>query len=359
MYGLITPAAAFAAAVLLILLLRPLALRSGLTDKPGGRKQHSGEVPLIGGIAIYGAVATASIVSILLAGDGALLPEMPAFFVAAGLLLLVGIVDDRAGLSPGVRFAAEVCASAIMVYWGGVILHDLGALKMDGGVLELGYLALPFTLFATTGVINAINMSDGLDGLCGNLVLVSLLGLGIANAAWGGPEHMPLLNIVSAAVIGFLVFNQRIFRGHRAMVFLGDAGSMLLGFFLAWTAIEISQGPSAVISPAATLWFLSVPLYDTGCVMIRRILQARSPFNADNHHLHHLLIRAGLSVGESIGTICLLAAAGCLIGLAGVFFRIPDTQLALGFLIGALIYCLIIGRAWRRGQLFGRSITAS
>jgi UDP-GlcNAc:undecaprenyl-phosphate GlcNAc-1-phosphate transferase len=217
---------------------------------------------------------------------------------------------------------------------------------------------VPFTVFACIGVINAINMSDGMDGLSGNLILVTLLGFGIANSLWGGPTRLVLINILSAAVAGFLVFNQRILGRTKAWVFMGDAGSMMLGFVVAWTAIEVSQGEARTISPAATLWFLMVPLFDTVSIMIRRVWAGKSPLSPDTQHLHHLLLCLGYTVGEAITLICLLAGLGVAVGILGEAFRVAEFSLALVFLVFGGLYMLLIERAWKSRSLFGRSFIA-
>ena len=125
-------------------------------------------------------------------------------------------------------------------------------------------------------MINAMNMCDGLDGLSGSLALVSLVGMGIANVLWGTGDDQPLITILAASIVAFLIFNLRSKWRSSAWVFLGDAGSMLLGLALSWLAISLSQGEDRVFSPAAALWFLMVPVYDAVSMMIRRMLKRRS-----------------------------------------------------------------------------------
>ena len=339
-------------------MLRPLAFRFGLTDRPDERKQHQGEMPLIGGIAIYFGIAIAALG--VFWWDGFVMPDRAfvAFFGGATLLIIVGAWDDWTGLSPLIRFMAQIAAGLIMVYGGGVMLGDLGPILPSGKVLELGTLAVPFTVFVTVGMINAINMCDGLDGLSGNMTLVLLCGLGVANSLWGSAVHLQMLNVVSAAVAGFLVFNQRNFWRHKAWVFMGDAGSMMLGFALAWSAIDIANSDSPVVSPAIVLWFVAMPVFDTVTMMLRRIARGRSPFQADAEHLHHLLVRVGFSVGETIGIICLLAAAGCGIGLLFTYLDVPDFLVAGGFLLVGGCYLWAIQSAWRSMRFLGREIAA-
>lgn len=358
MNGFIQPAIAFAATIVLIIALRPLAFRYGLTDRPDERKVHKGEMPLIGGIAIYFAILCAVALPEFLFDDYQHSRETLAFFAGATLLMSVGVWDDWLGLSPLLRFLVQIGAGLIMVYGGGIMLVDLGALGLDGSQVTLGLLAVPFTVFVTVGMINAINMCDGLDGLSGNMTLVLLAGLGLANSFWGTADHLEMLNVVSAAVAGFLVFNQRSFLRNRAWIFLGDAGSMVLGFTLAWCAVDITQSYPPIVAPAAVLWFLAVPVFDTVTMMLRRIARGTSPFQADSEHLHHLLVRSGFSVGGTIGVMCLFSAVCCAVGLVSTWLRVPDFAVAAGFMVTGLVYLYVINSAWKKGRFLGREIAA-
>jgi UDP-GlcNAc:undecaprenyl-phosphate GlcNAc-1-phosphate transferase len=254
------------------------------------------------------------------------------------------------------RFVAQIVAVLVMIFVGGVVLVDLGNLALDGSLLRLGWLAIPFTVFACIGVINAMNMCDGLDGLSGSLALISLLGFGIANTLWGDLGNQHLIVVFSACVVSFLMFNLRTLWRSRAWVFLGDAGSMLLGITLSWLAISMSQGAERVISPAAALWFLMLPLYDAVSMMIRRVLKRRSPFEADREHLHHIFLLAGFSVGESVTLMSGIAVAGVVVGLTGVYLGLPDLLLATLFLVGGGLYYWVVRRAWRVMRFLRRSI---
>ncbi len=359
MGGIALPLIAFVSTVIFILTLRPIAAAMGLMDMPNPRKLHTEATPLLGGIAIYMAILISVVAGAFFYGiDWWLHRGYLAFFVGGAIMVMVGALDDRRGLSTTVRFVYQTISVLIMVFGADVVLRDVGALHPGGHVVQLGVLSIPFTVLACVGVINAINMMVGLDGLSGNLILVSMMGFGIANSLWGDAGRLQLLNVVSAAVVGFLVFNQRILWRTRASVFMGDAGSMMLGFFLAWYSVEISQDPNRVISPTAALWLLMVPLYDTVTVMLRRLKAGKSPMHPDAKHLHHLLISLGYTVGETILLACLLAGIGLVFGLAGTALGVSDFLLGLMFLIGGIAYMLVIERAWKRRALFGRSFVA-
>jgi UDP-GlcNAc:undecaprenyl-phosphate GlcNAc-1-phosphate transferase len=350
---------AFFATIIVILLQRPVAIRVGLTDKPNARKQHVGSVPLVGGIAIYMAFCLAVLVSPWVSETAAPASDKLFVFLHCALILVVaGAWDDLRGLTPVTRLVVQILVALVMVSGAGIVIVDLGAHSPVGNHVTLESMAVPFTVFATVGLINAVNMSDGLDGLSGNMTLVSFVGLGAANAMWGSGSgsDLELLNVLSAAIAGFLVFNQRMLWRPTAAVFLGDAGSMMLGFALAWAAIEVSQGPNHALTPVATLWFLIVPIYDTMGVIVRRLLDRRSPFNADAQHVHHLFVRAGFSVTGAIASLCFLALAGVAVGLFCAWWVVPDWQVLGAFIIGWLIYMVVIQRARQQKRFLGRVV---
>jgi UDP-GlcNAc:undecaprenyl-phosphate GlcNAc-1-phosphate transferase len=355
--SLLSPLLAFSATTVLIVLLRPMALALGLVDVPNARKSHQGQIPLIGGMSIFVGVTVALTVQyVFVAQPTTGTVHLTALFGAAFILVFIGIWDDYSDLPPTARLLTQLAAALIMIYGGGVVLNDVGALLPGAGVLSLGLLAVPFTVFACIGVINAINMIDGLDGLSGSLTLISLLGLGVANSLWGDVGNQHVIVIVAACVMAFLLFNLRTLWRSRAWVFLGDAGSMFLGLTLCWLAISMSQGENRVISPAAALWFLMLPIYDAVSMMLRRILKGRSPFQADREHLHHIFLFAGFSVGESVTLMSGIAVVGVVIGLGGTYWQVPDWVLAGLFLVGGGLFFWVVRRAWRVMRFLRRSI---
>lgn len=356
MYLFLYPVIAFLVTAALIVLLRPVAINFGLVDVPNARKSHTGTVPLIGGVSIFIAVAVAlgmHMFAIEPSAEG--LRQIVTYFSAASVIILIGAWDDMKDVSPYWRFGAQIIAALMMCFGADVVLYDLGRIGFSGEPVILpSYIAIPFTVFAVLGIINAINMCDGLDGLSGSLSLVSLLGFGAATIVWG--RYNPFINIMAAAVAGFLLFNMRTIWRQKAWVFLGDAGSMLLGLTLSWLAIRLSQGEFRVVSPPAALWFLMVPIFDAVSMMTRRIMHKRSPFQADKEHLHHIFLLAGFSVGETVSLMSGFAVAGVLIGLGGMVLEVSDLLMAVSFTICGLLYFWVIMRAWRVMTFLRRSI---
>lgn len=347
--------AALTSTTLLILLLRPLAVVTGLVDIPNERKSHQIPTPLVGGLAIFAGLAMAFLLTV---AGGLTLPlrETLSFFGGGLLLVTVGVVDDFFDLSPLARFVAQIVAALLMIFGAGIVLNDLGGMTLSGQLLTMGVFAVPFTIFATLGVINALNMCDGLDGLSGSLSLVSLAGLFCAAYLWGDIADVIVLPLLGSAVVGFLLFNLRLPGRERASIFMGDAGSMFLGFALTWYAVSLSQGEARVISPAAALWFLMLPIFDTVTMMLRRILRGRSPFSPDREHLHHVFLLAGYTVNETVGLMAAIAGLGVLVGLASVYWHLPELLVAGGFLLVGLGYFWMIMHAWRVMRFLHRSI---
>jgi len=349
------PFVALLATVLLIALLRPLAVRVGLIDLPNERKSHSRPTPLVGGLAIFSGL----VIGFFLCRNGpsALSDrEIYSFFGAGLLLVTVGVIDDLLELSPIVKFVAQILAALLMIFGAGVVLTDLGAMTLVGSILELGVLAVPFTVFATLGIINAMNMCDGLDGLSGSLALTSLSGLILAAYLSGGEVDTTLLLTLGAAILGFLLFNRRLLGRERASVFMGDAGSMFLGLALTWYAITLSQGEARTLRPSAALWFLMVPIFDAVSMMLRRILKGRSPFVADREHLHHIFLLAGYTVNETVAIMVGLASIGVFVGLASIYYAVPELIVSGAFLVAGVGYFWMINRAWKVMRFLSRSI---
>lgn len=332
---------AFPVTAALILFFRRRALQLGVVDAPGGRKQHHGLIPLVGGLGMFGGLAAAALVALM---NGHFSPRHAWFFAAVSLLVATGYVDDRIQLRPRIRFALQAVAASIMVWGAEVRIDNFGDLLGFGDVTT-GVLAGPITVFAVLGVINAINMIDGVDGLAGGIALIALVVFsGFVAAA--GQLHQTLLMPLIAVVAGFMLFNLRTPWRSRASVFMGDAGSVLLGFALAWYAVNLAQVRS-VFTPVTALWILAIPLLDTTALMIRRVMKGHSPFEADRTHLHHILQRAGFTPGQTVAIMYALALALAAIGVVGWWAGLPEYVMFYGFLALFGVYLYGMLHAWK------------
>lgn len=262
--------------------LYPIAPKIGLIDHPGERRKvHRHSVPPIGGLAI--SIGLAASILVALPFDITYLYGM----AGAALLVVVGAIDDRFGLGAKERLLAQAIAALLLTAGSGVTLTSLGDL-LGFGTIELGPLAIPFTAFAMVGIINAVNMIDGIDGLAGGLILIALATLLMLAPTFGPLQVIMLMTI--AAMIPYMVCNLELFGIEKRKIFLGDAGSLLLGYILVWALIDSADTPGG-INPVTALWLTALPLMDTLRVMGRRILAGGSPFSADAGHLHHFLSR--------------------------------------------------------------------
>ncbi|MCP4043141.1 MAG: undecaprenyl/decaprenyl-phosphate alpha-N-acetylglucosaminyl 1-phosphate transferase [Gammaproteobacteria bacterium] len=330
--------------------LIPLALRLGLVDYPDSRKQHQGSVPLIGGLSMFLGFLFAVLSLDVPLGN------LRAMFAGAAIVVVVGILDDFNELSTRIRFAAQIGASLLMIYWGGVVLHDMGALGIHGGMAVLGFWSVPLTVFSTVGVINALNMSDGMDGQAGVLSLVAVASLAFIAWQGGGEQEFKVLLVLVSVLLGFLLFNLRLPGRRRALTFMGDAGSMFLGFVLTWFVVSLSQGEERIMTPVTSLWILLLPLFDTVGIMFRRMLKGQSPFVADREHFHHTLLHTGHSISKVLLISLGIALWGAAIGLVGLYDGTAENLLFYSFLALFALYFLGMNHAWKVKRFLGRSM---
>ncbi len=321
-----------------------LAHGYGLLDHPDQRKKHQGSIPLVGGLAMSIAIGIGAVWQF---GNE---DFFWAFFVSTLLVVLVGFIDDWKGLSVTFRFAGQATAVLIVALFTGVQLSQLGNL-FGYGLVTLGVLSIPMTVFAVVGMANAINLSDGLDGLAGGLALIATGFLAAAAYLVGMPRELDALLILGGALIGFLFFNMRFPWQQRAKVFMGDSGSLMLGFLLSLAAITLTQNESSSLRPAAVLWFFAFPLLDTVSLMLRRVLKGKNPFHPGRDHLHHILLQVGYSECQVVRFILLCALMFGLVGFIGWRLGVPNRVLFYGFLVIFAIYFAGVQHAWKLMRL--------
>lgn len=305
--------------------LARLAVQLGIVDHPSARKQHVRPTPLCGGIAM----ACGAGLSLLLWAPS---EERTLQCLAAGLLVfVVGVYDDCRGLHFRWRLLSQVVAATLIVQAGLTIEH-VPLLRSHPG---FDWLALPLTLLFIVGVTNAVNLLDGLDGLAGGCMLLSFLAIAvIAPTADAAPTAL-VAAVAIGALFGFLRFNT-----HRAMVFMGDAGSTLLGFALAVAGILLVREGNGTVSPILMLPLIGLPVVDTTQVVIVRLLRGGSPFAADRSHLHHRLLGLGLHHREVV--LVLYAVQALLIGTALILRDAPERTVLLVFTVQAVLAVLAI-----------------
>jgi UDP-GlcNAc:undecaprenyl-phosphate/decaprenyl-phosphate GlcNAc-1-phosphate transferase len=331
---------AFVIAYTLSRALKRVALHVGLVDAPGGRKRHEGNIPLIGGVAMFCGFAVSTLAS------GELVKIYLSLLTALGVLVVVGLLDDLHDVRPGWKIVAQIVAALFMTSWAGVYVSQLGNLLGFGPVNLYGW-AIPFTVVCVLGIINAINMADGVDGLAGGLSLVGLAFFGVSALVLGlHAVAIPVL-IMMAAVAGFLLLNMRFPWQPRAQVFMGDSGSMMLGLFLTWFSVQIAQGEAPHLPPITAVWFLAVPVMDMGLVTVRRIVKGRDPLKAGRDHVHHVLLHAGFSPAQTVGLMLLASLLFAMAGFVAWRMGVPDWVMFCAFMGLFALYYGLSRRAWR------------
>lgn len=326
---------ALLATLFCIRLLRPLASRIGLVDRPGGRKQHSNDVPLIGGIAMFFGFCF-SLLSLHVS-----LVQYRGLMAGCSLLMLIGVLDDLHELSSRLRILGQTLAALFLVIWGGKSVNHLGDLFFLGD-LTLGLWSFPVTVFVVLGYLNSMNMVDGQDGLAGGIALGQTLLLLILSLGLQRMQDTQILIILVVLLSVFLSFNMRLPWRSRASVFMGDAGVTFVAFIIAWFGIDLSQANPTLIKPMTVLWILAFPLFDLINVMIHRIYRGRSPFVAARDHLHHVLHMKGLNAMLSTYMLCLFSLGLGLIGLLLNHFHLDEGWQFLGWIIALVGYLLFI-----------------
>jgi UDP-GlcNAc:undecaprenyl-phosphate GlcNAc-1-phosphate transferase len=283
---------AFAAAILMTPVVRGIAQGAGLLDVPEARKVREVAVPRLGGFAIgaafYLGMAIALVVARLIGRKlGLESGHLPAILVGVALIAGIGLVDDLQGMRARVKLSAQVVV-ALVAYGLGLSIDTL-----DGpwGTLALGIWSLPLTVLWIVGVINALNLIDGLDGLASGVALTGIAAFFAIGLIHGSADPiLPVLAAAAGGVLGFLRFNLP-----PSTIMMGDAGSMLLGFLLSAVAISLTQAGKAGMEPWIPLLVLALPLADTGRVIVRRLAAGHPVFLPDKRHVHHRLLAQGLS----------------------------------------------------------------
>ena len=229
-----------------------------LVDLPDrSRKFHKRPTPLTGGLGILLALLVSGKLYIDLNNLTGYLPEFTfQLMVISVPLLILFLIDDLRGLKPLIRIIIQCALSGYMIFSTGVYLESLGNLFGFGNI-NLGLFGIPFTLFCVVGVMNAFNMMDGINGLCSGCAMLALILIGFSS----GLIYDSMLVLIIGSTLGFVIFNLG-FLGKKRGVFLGDSGSNLIGFWVAWIAVYASQNQNYFIEPITMLWFISIPLLD-------------------------------------------------------------------------------------------------
>ena len=335
-----------------LFLLHPFARLIRLVDVPDHRKAHTGAVPLIGGLSAFVGLSLAWIISMPLTGGFGL------YLFCSMLLVLLGAVDDALGVPARIRLGAQVALGAILSFGSGVYLTGFGDLLGLGDIL-LGWMGPLVTIAAVIGATNAYNMVDGIDGLAGSMSLVTLGSLALLFSMSAGFKMEFVLAIaIVMALLPYIAANLRL-PPFRTRIFMGDAGSMFIGFSVVWLLVNGAQpGAEGAFRPVTALWVCAIPLMDMVATMIRRVRKGQSVMRPDRNHLHHIFLRAGFTDRQALMVITVFALALAGFGILGDVLNWPE-WLMFGLFIALFCgYSWAVGHVWRLLVLFRRSYKA-
>ncbi|MFC3023860.1 UDP-N-acetylglucosamine--undecaprenyl-phosphate N-acetylglucosaminephosphotransferase [Vibrio zhugei] len=323
-----------------LFITRKIAKKIGLVDKPDFRKRHKGAVPLVGGVALY------LVTSLYLFFNPNSLAHTGLYFFSITSLIIVGVLDDKFDISFKLRLGVQAGLAILLMTQTGLSLDNLGNL-FGYGDITLGYFGYLFTIFAVIGAINAFNMVDGIDGLLGGLSVVTFSALAIMLSLSDQHWAMGLCFAIIVAMVPYICMNLGIL-GHTRKVFMGDAGSMMIGMTVIWLLIGASQDNGhALMRPITAVWVIAIPLMDMAAIMIRRLRRGHSPFKPDRGHLHHICQRLGLSPHQTLAFICTIAAVFAGFGIYGEIANISEQGMFITFVICFLIYAFTLAYIWR------------
>lgn len=333
--------------MLFLFVARKVAKRIGLVDKPNFRKRHQGLIPLVGGISVYAGICfTFGITNYYI-------PHAALYLLCAGALVLIGALDDRFDISVKFRASVQALVAIVMMVVGKLYLSSLGYI-FGSWEMVLGPFGYLLTLFAVWAAINAFNMVDGIDGLLGGLSCVSFAAIGFILWFDGQSSLALWCFAMIAAILPYILLNLGVL-GRRYKVFMGDAGSTLIGFTVIWILLETTQGKTHPISPVTALWIIAIPLMDMVAIMYRRLRKGMSPFSPDRQHIHHLIMRAGFTSRQAFVLITLAAALLATIGVVTEYLRlVPEWVMLALFLLAFFLYGYCIKRAWKVARFIKR-----
>lgn len=299
----------FIFALVISLISTPLAIKLahkiGAIDVPkDNRRMHKHPIPRLGGIAI----AFSFFLTLFIFNK--LDFKMFIYFISSLLILISGVLDDTKGLSPKMKLLFQITASLIVVIWGVKIKYVSNFITGEG-YINLGYLSIPLTVFWIVGITNTVNLIDGLDGLAAGISAISSTTLLFIVFSNGDIGLSLFLVALIGAIIGFLPYNF-----NPAKIFMGDTGSLFLGFVLSIISIEATIKSAATLAVFIPIFTLGIPIFDTSFAILRRLKAKKPIMQADKGHLHHRLLREGLSQKQ---TVLMLYFMSMVLGMSAYF----------------------------------------
>jgi len=318
-------------------------------DVPDGvRKIHKGEVSLGGGLALF---LSASIVFLVFSEyfldwpNSVFSQQILNIWYISIIIISLGLIDDLRPLPISLRIIVQILASWFVIIFSDVYLIELGDL-LGLGSIYLGELGIPVTIFMVVGLCNAFNMMDGMDGLVTLVGSIAFTGIATLTFLLGITN---IVFLISACCLSFLIFNLGLL-GQRWKMFLGDSGSMWLGFIVAWYLVAISQGEDKIINPVTALWFVLLPLIDALSTFLSRIWKRKPIFLADRTHIHHILLDSGLKKWKVLLIFLGVSISSTIFGIFSIIYPIKDFYLFYGFLTLWFFYALLIKFPYNKSE---------
>lgn len=293
-------------------------------DRPDGkRKLHSEPIPYFGGLAILlGFVLAAGAFAY---GENGFIPRSIAVMILGGMAIaFVGVIDDMYDMAPLLKLFCQIAVSAFSAVFGGQIEHT----TLGGGTVVLGWLSLPITVLWMVLIINAVNLIDGLDGLCGGVTALESFALLITAVVMGNGVCIIASAALCGVVLGFLPHN-----ASRATIFMGDAGAMFIGYVMACISVFGLFKAQALFSIVVPALIFALPLLDTFVAFFRRVAKGQNPFKADHAHLHHKLMENGFTPKQSVIAIYCASAVFCIASILFMRFKLLSILLVLADLV--------------------------
>jgi UDP-GlcNAc:undecaprenyl-phosphate/decaprenyl-phosphate GlcNAc-1-phosphate transferase len=311
-FELVAAVVGFVVASALLPVVIRWAREQSLLDFPDDiRRRHAAPTPRLGGIAIFVAVALASIVGLAEAGAPGVPTIWPGLLLGASIVFVIGVIDDIRGVPPLMKLIGHSTAAAVVIAYG----FSVEAITLGGGAtMHLGFLAVPVTILWIVGITNAFNLIDGVDGLASTFAVIGLITVVIVEIM---VKQTPELLISTAAIGALLAFMR--YNRNPAKIFLGDSGSTTLGFFLSIQLATSATGSNGETYALVPIFALAYPLTDTAVAIARRWLRGHPLSRADGRHIHHQLLALGMSPSRTVDLLGLLFAAVAVMGVSIVF----------------------------------------
>ena len=321
------------------LLIAIVFRKAGLVDSPDGiRKIHKGDISLGGGLVLF----ISSFFCFLLHPEYRLgidqrFPQLNAVYLSSIIILLLGLWDDVKPLPTAIRLIVQIFASWLVIILTDFYITDLGNL-FGLGNFYLGEIGIPVTIFMVVGICNAFNMLDGMDGLVSFVALVCSTSVALIAFLSG---QNGILFLGSSILTVFLLFNLGLF-GKKWKIFLGDSGSMWLGYLTAWFLVILSQGDVSLFQPVTALWLVFLPLIDALSTFLNRLWNRKSLFTGDRSHIHHILLDSGIVKWKVLLIFLSVSTLASSFGVFASIYSIEEHYQFYGFLTLWFFYFLLL-----------------